>query len=113
MRRNNWIALSLLWLFMSYISGISLFSHSHIIDGHAISHSHFYNGTAENPNHSHTAQQYKTIATLSLYITIAATAMAMVSAPTLKLIAVVHNTVKRVIQHQQQLYLLRAPPIFI
>ena len=51
----------LLILFCCYYSGISMFSHVHIINGASVVHSHL-GGTAE---HDHTASQYAVIDILS------------------------------------------------
>ena len=80
-RRGSWAAVMLLWLFISYVGGITLFMHRHTIEGQTIYHSHFYSGSADSPNHSPTSQQCKVITALSLYIALAATMAAMVVAP--------------------------------
>lgn len=112
-RRNRWIASMLLWLFLSYIGGISLFAHYHTINGQTIYHSHYYNGTAENPNHSHSSQQCNAITALSLYIALAAATAAMT-------MVLISNGTKiesyislGTIQQSKKFYLLRAPPVFI
>ncbi len=49
-------AAALLLLVVSYVGGISLFPHSHIVDGKVVVHSHPYAaGTAERPGHNHSA----------------------------------------------------------
>lgn len=57
--------LTLLVLFVGYYSGISLFFHTHIVDGQAVVHSHFYNLDAETNNpvkkHTHPASAYDII----------------------------------------------------
>lgn len=58
-------ALFLLLLFVEYIGGATLFMHGHNIDGYEIVHSHLYSGSPEKPDHDHTQQQAKFIATLS------------------------------------------------
>ena len=57
--------LFLLLLFVEYLGGSTLFLHNHTIDGRQIVHSHIYSGSPEEPNHNHTQQQAKLIATLS------------------------------------------------
>ena len=47
-------------VFVLYISGISMFPHTHIINGNIIVHSHIYLG-----DHEHTAAEAETIAQLS------------------------------------------------
>lgn len=54
-------ALILLVIFCSYFAGISLFSHTHIVNGSSIVHSHL-GGTAE---HNHSDSQYAVIDMLS------------------------------------------------
>ena len=58
--RRQW-ALILLVIFCSYFAGISLFSHTHIVNGSSIVHSHL-GGTAE---HNHSDSQYAVIDMLS------------------------------------------------
>ncbi len=54
-------ALILLVIFCSYFAGISLFSHTHIVNGSSIVHSHL-GGTVE---HNHNDSQYAVIDMLS------------------------------------------------
>ena len=112
-RRSNIAALMLLWLFVGYIGCISLFMHRHTIDGQTIYQSHFYSGTPDSPRHSHTAQQFKLITALSLYVALTATTATMVVAPHLKVSMVVKCATKSIIQLSQQIRSLRAPPVFI
>ena len=112
-RRSNIAALMLLWLFVGYIGCISLFMHRHTIDGQTIYHSHFYSGTTDSPSHSHTAQQFKVITALSLYVALTATTATMVVAPRLKVSMEVKCATKSIIQLSQQIRSLRAPPVFI
>lgn len=111
--KGLWYGLLMLLLWIGYIGGISLFPHNHIVDGHRITHSHFYSGTTDNPSHSHTAQQFKVITALSLYVALAATTTTMVVAPHLKVSMVVKCATKSIIQLSQQIRSLRAPPVFI
>lgn len=67
-RLKNIGALLLLVLFAGYWSSVTLFPHVHRIDGCLYVHSHPYSGTANNPGHTHTAQQFQLIAHLSLLI---------------------------------------------
>lgn len=69
---RNLGALLLLLLFTEYLGSTSLFMHSHRIDGQLIVHSHPYSGSADNPNHSHSAQQCKAISLLSSFTALAA-----------------------------------------
>ena len=62
MRRNRtYSAITLLLLFCCYYSGISLFSHTHIVHGSSIVHSHLGGGT----DHDHSESQYAVIDILS------------------------------------------------
>lgn len=47
-----------------YLSNMTLFVHSHIIDGEQIVHSHVYCGTSS--GHSHTSSQIQTIGRLAM-----------------------------------------------
>ena len=51
----------LMLIFCSYSAGISLFSHTHIINGASVVHSHLGGGS----NHEHTESQYTVIEILS------------------------------------------------
>lgn len=73
--RNAGAAL-LLILFAGYWSSVTLFPHTHHIDGGVYVHSHPYSGPSNNPSHSHTAQQFQLIAHLSLLVLAAATLVA-------------------------------------
>lgn len=110
-RRYDWRAFVLLWLFVCYVGSISLFTHCHTIDGNTIYHSHFYNGTAD--SHSHSLQQCKVIISLSIYIALAAASAALIAAPIWKVAMVVCDTIQNITHQAQQLRLLRAPPVFI
>lgn len=57
-RLKNIGALLLLVLFAGYWSCVTLFPHVHHIDGLLYVHSHPYSGPADNPTHSHSAQQF-------------------------------------------------------
>lgn len=58
---RTYIASLLLTLFCCYLSGISLFSHTHIVNGSSIVHSHF----GGNSEHQHSDSQYAVIDLLS------------------------------------------------
>ena len=59
------IKLMSLLLFMSYYISITMFYHSHNVNGQIITHSHLYNHDKTNKNpyesHSHTSSQYNVI----------------------------------------------------
>ena len=58
---KRYVALVLMLIFCSYSAGISLFSHTHIINGASVVHSHL-GGTSD---HEHTESQYTVIEILS------------------------------------------------
>ena len=74
-------ALILLVIFCSYFAGISLFSHTHIVNGSSIVHSHL-GGTAE---HNHSDSQYAVIDMLSNFQSEAAVEPVCVGTPFFKL----------------------------
>ena len=111
--RRTLSSLLMLLTFITYVGNVSLFSHRHTIDGQTIYHSHFYSGSTDSPSHSHTAQQFKVITALSLYVALAATTATMVVVPRLKVSMVVKCATKSIIQLSQQIRSLRAPPVFI
>lgn len=59
------VLLLMLLIFISYISCITLFPHTHSVKGRTITHSHPYNGSPDNPGHNHTQMQFSAIAMLS------------------------------------------------
>lgn len=75
--RNIGAAL-LLVLFAWYWSSVTLFPHTHNVDGYTYVHSHPFSGSSNNPGHSHTPQQFQLIAHLSLLVMTAATLVAFV-----------------------------------
>ena len=110
---RRWAALLMLWLFISHIASISLFSHRHTIEGETFYHSHLYNGTTDSPNHSHSTQQLKVISALEVYIALAASTITSQSAPTAQLIAIIGNKDYTPISSTCSVTSLRAPPYFI
>ncbi len=105
-------ALSLLVLFCSYTGGITLFMHRHIVGGYTVIHSHPYKSAPDTAEHTHTAQQFGTIAALSLFIAVAAVAAVCRQIVTRYVSAtysddVARHTESRPIRH----YGLRAPPL--
>lgn len=75
--RNIGAAL-LLVLFAWYWSSVTLFPHTHNVDGYTYVHSHPFSGSSNNPGHSHTPQQFQLIAHLSLLVMTAAMLVAFV-----------------------------------
>jgi hypothetical protein len=61
----KFLKLSLLFLFVGYYSGITLFYHVHIVNGQAIVHSHFYKSESDSnkpvKKHSHPISAYDLI----------------------------------------------------
>ena len=59
-RVNKIIRYFFLLLFLAYYASVTLFTHTHIIDGITIVHSHPYkSGTGKNPvNHQHTTNGF-------------------------------------------------------
>lgn len=74
---RTYIARLLLALFCCYFSGISLFSHVHIVNGCTVVHSHFGGGS----EHSHSDSQYAVIDILSLFQSEAAGDITCISKP--------------------------------
>ena len=58
---KSYSALILLLIFSCYYSGISFFSHTHIVNGASVIHSHWYGDS----DHDHTENQYAVIDLLS------------------------------------------------
>ena len=67
----------LLALFCCYFSGISLFSHVHIVHGGTVVHSHL----GGNSDHNHSEGQYAVIDMLSLFQSEAAVELVSISSP--------------------------------
>lgn len=70
--RSKCTSLLLLLLFVEYVGSVTLFVHGHIVDGETLYHSHIYSGSAEEPNHTHSSQQFKLITALSTFVALAA-----------------------------------------
>lgn len=65
----------LITFFLGYVACVSLFPHTHIVEGRSITHSHPYSGGAENPGHTHTTAQFQAIHFLSLFVALCFAAM--------------------------------------
>jgi hypothetical protein len=63
--KKSIISICLLALFISYLTNITFFVHTHIVNGQVITHSHPYCGTSDNPDHGHSAAQIHAIVQLS------------------------------------------------
>lgn len=66
------VACSLLILFVGYMASITLFYHTHVINGERIVHSHPYSQAPDTGKHSHTTLEFATIASLSVVLMLAA-----------------------------------------
>ena len=105
---SSWL---LLLLFIEYVGGMTLFMHSHVINGEEIFHSHIYNGSAEQPNHSHSQQQVKVIAALSTFVAVAAFTPLFMSVPIETRFSYLNETTQNIIQQYSHNLFLRAPPV--
>lgn len=103
----------LLLLFIEYVASVTMFTHSHIIDGDVVFHSHLYADSAEAPSHSHSTQQFKVIAQLSLYIALAATISFAVEDPICRLLRTIISSYYATLQRCDLHFSLRAPPVVI
>ena len=122
--RSANLSIVLLFLFVEYVASVTMFMHSHIIDGDVVCHSHFYMGSAEAtahshpyageaPGHTHSSQQAKVLSQLTFYVALAATAAMAVAKPIRRLISTLvetcYETLLRSVAHSS----LRAPPVVI
>ena len=57
-------------LFVAYYFSVTLFYHSHVINGKEIIHSHFYLSAGEPVNHAHTLNELFTLQIISQFVTI-------------------------------------------
>lgn len=111
--RSANLSIVLLFLFVEYVASVTMFMHSHIIDGVVVSHSHFYAGSGEAPSHSHSTQQVKVIAQLSLYVALAATVSFAVGNPIYRFLRTVIDSCYETLQRCDLHFSLRAPPVVI
>ena len=74
---RTYLASLLLALFCCYFSGISLFSHVHVVHGGTVVHSHL----GGNSDHNHSEGQYVVIDMLSLFQSEAAGELVSISSP--------------------------------
>ena len=63
----------LLILFLGYFAGVTLFPHTHVVDGVRITHSHPFSQAPDTGKHTHTTAEFHLIAQLSLLVMLAAT----------------------------------------
>ena len=90
--RSANLSIVLLFLFVEYVASVTMFMHSHIIDGDVVCHSHFYAGSGEAPGHTHSSQQAKVLLQLTFYVALAATAAMAVAKPVRRLISTLVET---------------------
>lgn len=72
-KKLNRIGIFFLALFLSYFSGITFFTHQHVINGEVVVHSHFTKhpfSSSQNqfPDHNHNTQSFHLIASVSSWI---------------------------------------------
>lgn len=104
-------ALTLLTLFCTYAGGITLFMHRHTIGGYAVVHSHPYKTAPDTAEHTHTAQQFATIAAVSHFFAPAAVAAICMSLATPDVRETYSdNAAPRAKSRPIRHYGLRAPP---
>ena len=107
-------ALTLLMLFCTYAGGITLFMHRHIVDGYTIVHSHPNKSAPDTAGHTHTAQQFGTIAALSLFLALAAASAVCPQIVTRRIAAIFSDVATRRIKSRPvHRYGLRAPPALL
>lgn len=97
-------------LFLTYWGGISLFNHSHVVNGVIIVHSHPFKA-----NHQHTPDQVETIFFLGHYV--ASSLPSLLTAVSCFLVLLNVWTVPRVVRlclsRQEDGLRLRAPPVCV
>lgn len=108
--RRTLSSLLMLLTFITYVGNVSLFSHRHTIGGHTVVHSHIYSGDGEQPNHSHSSQQFKTIEALAMYTALVATSLQHIDAPLQYAITLIQSCAYSVTQQSVWHSSLRAPP---
>ena len=96
--------------FVVYVGGLTLFSHSHTIDGRTVYHSHLHSGSAEQPDHTHSSLQFKTIAALAMYIALVAVVAQHIDRPTSRAITLGSADANSVVTRSVVYFSLRAPP---
>ena len=101
------IALFILMLFSCYYSGISMFSHVHIVNGASIVHSHLGGGS----EHNHSEGQYVVIDLLSNFQSEAAVDCILIEAPYFLLTDISTDYISpSYFSENQYVHLLRGPP---
>lgn len=59
-------------LFVGYVGSMTLFYHTHVINGQMVSHSHPYRQAPDTGSHTHTSSEFALIAHLSVILMLAA-----------------------------------------
>lgn len=108
--RHTGSILLMLLSFVVYVGGITLFSHGHTIDGETVYHSHLHTGSAEQPDHTHSSLQFKTLAALAMYIALAAIVAEHIDLPTSTAITLDSADIRGVATRSVLHFSLRAPP---
>ena len=103
----------MLLLFLGYVSSVTLFTHRHFIDGHTVYHSRLYSGNAEQPNHDHSSQQFKTLSAIAMYVALTASAPLHLNTPAPKATTITSDNICNVIKQCVRHFSLRAPPAII
>ena len=103
----------MLFIFIVYVGSITLFTHRHIIDGQTVYHSHLYSGTDEQPSHTHSSQQFKTLQALTMYVALATSTPLLITIPPTKGFTLVASNTYCVTSQVLRLFSLRAPPAFM
>ncbi|NDV65123.1 hypothetical protein [Bacteroides sp. 224] len=98
-------------LFISYLAGITLFTHSHVVNGVTIVHSHPFNEDAE---HSHSTTEFQLIHLLSQVLTGGAVILPLLLFVYYILFALLAAKPQRSFYHSpyQGVLTLRGPPAF-
>ena len=109
LRQTGSILLMLL-SFVVYVGGITLFSHGHTIDGEMVYHSHIHTGSAEQPDHTHSSLQFKTLAALAMYIALGAVNIQHIDLPTSTAITLDSPDTHSIATRSVTFFSLRAPP---
>ena len=108
--RQMGTALIMLLTFIVYVGNVSLFSHRHTIDGEAVVHSHLYSGSHEQPDHTHSSQQFKTIEALAMYTALATTSLQHIAAPLQYATTLIQSCTYNIVHQSILHFSLRAPP---
>lgn len=101
----------MLTLFVGYLSSVTLFYHSHNIDGRVITHSHPYHSAPDTGGHTHSQNGMNTMAQLSLIVMLLAVTGVVPRPFFVELFSVVLPIGDKVSNLLPVLPSLRAPPV--